>query len=197
MKSTGSLRFCPYLRPVMLATIIPAVLWYVAFLLEGTSMGWLVIWLLLAALGLIILWCGWFTCFACSPADSWGKVLRVRLAFWQARRTFGRSYREYFDLAVILPIWMASISAVVFNAFGSVGFAPEAQSSLRDGWWFISAFAAIWLVVFGSALVLSFRINRLRRGTITYCMACGETLIRQVGDRCPECGGEATASHRP
>ena len=201
--SDWNLRFCPYRDRMMLLAGVPVVLWFIGFMLQLAEVQGIAPWLGLASFTLIIIWYAWYACFALSPSESWGQVLRLRLAYWPRRRTRSDSYRQYFDLLAVLPVGLGFCSVAALLLLVKADF-PEGTSPVLKA---ISVAAsdldiACLLMsagVFGLSIILVVRLMAIRSRGEVRCLDCGNRITgdhRTEPDRCLECGSRGSRSHR-
>ena len=198
-----NLRFCPWRDRMILLAGVPFVLWFIALMLELAEVHGIAPWLGLASVALVIVWCTWYACFVLSPSESWGQVLRLRLAYWPRRRTRSDSYRQYFDLLAVLPVGLGFCSVAALLLLVKADF-PEGTSPVLKA---ISVAAsdldiACLLMsagVFGLSIILVVRLMAIRSRGEVRCLDCGNRITgdhRTEPDRCLECGSRGSRSHR-
>ncbi|MAB28555.1 MAG: hypothetical protein CMJ53_04640 [Planctomycetaceae bacterium] len=191
------LRFCPYLNPMMLLCLTPFVFCFLAVVAEGLNIPWLTFWLAIASLLALASWCLCYAGFACSPTESWGKVLRLRLGHWPPGRTRTDSYRQYFDLLLFLPFFIGLGGSFALSILSWARWPAQIPTTLKGAShesvvFFLMPMTAL---VVCASVVLIIRLAVIRRTGTTWCLDCGNRLTDEPEqDRCLECGSVGTRS---
>ena len=200
--SDWNLGFCPYRNRMMLLAVVPVVLWFIGFMLELSEVHGIASWLGLASFALIISWYTWYACFVLSPSESWGQVLRLRLAYWPRRRTRSDSYRQYFDLLAVLPVGLGFCSVAALSLLGeahlSESMSPAFKAMSIDTPGAGIACLLMSAGVFGLSIILVVRLMAIRSRGEVRCLDCGSRITgdhRTEPDRCLECGSRGSRSH--
>ena len=198
-----NLRFCPWRDRMILLAGVPFVLWFIALMLELAEVHGIAPWLGLASVALVIVWCTWYACFVLSPSESWGQVLRLRLAYWPRHRKRSDSYRQYFDLLAVLPVGLGFCSVAALSLLGeahlSESMSPAFKAMSIDTPGAGIACLLMSAGVFGLSIILVVRLMALRRRDEVRCLDCGSRIAgdhRTEPDRCLECGSRGSRSHR-
>lgn len=199
-----NLRFCPWRDRMMLLAGVPVVLWFIGFMLELAEVHGIAPWLALASFALILIWYMWYACFVLSPSESWGQVLRLRLAYWPRHRKRSDSYRQYFDLLAMLPVGLGLCSVAALSLLGEAHLPEWTSSALIKAMSVAASDLVIACLlmsagVFGLSIILVVRLMALRRRDEVRCLDCGSRIAgdhRTEPDRCLECGSRGSRSHR-
>lgn len=195
--TTQKFRFCPYLNRMMLVWLTPFVFCLLAFVAESLDIPGLAPWLAIASLLALSYWCLWYACFACSPSESWGQVLRLRLAYWPPGRTRTHSYRQYFDLLLFLPFFIGLGGSFALTILSWVRLPAQIPATLKNAPYesLIVFIVPMTVLVACSSGILIIRIAGIRRTGSTWCLDCGNRLTDEHEQgRCLECGSVGTES---
>ena len=191
------LRFCPYLNPMMLLCLTPFVFCFLAVVAEGLAIPWLTFWLAIVSLLALASWCLCYAGFACSPTESWGKVLRLRMAHWPPGRTRTHSYRQYYDLLLFLPFFIGLGGSFALSILSWARWPAQIPTTLKGASYESVVFFLVPMtaLVVCASVVLIIRLAVIRRIGGTWCLDCGNRLTDEPEqDRCLECGNVGTRS---
>lgn len=190
-------QFCPWKHPLVWMTLIPSIFFLLAILSRSFGLDQLPFWFTAAALLVLSIWYVWLLVFTLSPTESWGTILRIRLAYWPNGRTLAQSFRQIWDIALVLPAWIAfnmAIAVICLTWADTPGWVTDALQKVPTVKWGFTAVLGCWLLVLIPAVTTVVRLQRLRRAPQSRCLACGNSLANATSEQCQECGRFQTGS---